>query len=110
MNIETLKDILFHNDIIDKYTTDQLAEQVAYDGKLIDLLLGSIKRPQDYDNKSYHKNFIMKNADKIKEKIECSICCGSYTYLNKSKHLKSKKHIKVASKYKDSIIKNVEES
>ena len=40
-----------------------------------------------------------KNKDKIKEKIICDICCGTYTYFNKSKHFKSSKHIKIMNKY-----------
>ena len=44
--------------------------------------------------KSKYKKFIEENKDKIKEKIECVICKGSYTYFNKSKHNKTKRHLK----------------
>ncbi len=53
-----------------------------------------------YDQKQYNKTFIEKNELKIKEKHTCDICCGSYTYYNKSKHLKSVKHIKMVEKLK----------
>ena len=41
----------------------------------------------------YVKKFIEKNAEKLKVKNMCEICYGSYTYMNKSHHLISKKHI-----------------
>ena len=44
--------------------------------------------------KSKYKKFIEDNKDKIKQKIECVICKGSYTYFNKSKHNKTKRHLK----------------
>ena len=40
----------------------------------------------------YYKNFTEKNKDKIIEKHTCEACGGSYTYFNKTKHNKSKKH------------------
>jgi len=45
-----------------------------------------------------NKKFIENNKDKIKEKIECNICKGSYTYFNKSKHNKTKRHVKFINK------------
>jgi hypothetical protein len=69
------------------------------DIKFMDLFLGSIKKPQDYDHRIYYKKFIEKHADKVKEKIICPVCCGSYTYFNKSKHFKSLRHIKLLEKY-----------
>jgi len=45
-----------------------------------------------YDQNKYNKTIIEKNSDKIYEKHVCDVCCGSYTYFNKSKHLRSKKH------------------
>jgi hypothetical protein len=50
-----------------------------------------IIKPLKY-NKVYYKKFIEKNKDKIHEKITCEVCSGKYTYFNKSRHLKSKKH------------------
>ena len=52
-----------------------------------------------YDSKKYIQTFLLKNSDKIKEKITCNICCGSYTYFNKSKHIRSKKHLLLVEKY-----------
>jgi hypothetical protein len=57
------------------------------------------KKNNKYDQNKYNKNFMEKNKDKIKEKIICDICCGTYTYFNKSKHFKSSKHIKIMNKY-----------
>lgn len=47
-----------------------------------------------YDQNSYNKRFQEKNADKLKEHITCPICYGTYTYFNKSKHIKSQRHIR----------------
>lgn len=57
-----------------------------------------IKPVKKYDTKQYNKNFFSKNEEKIKEKVKCNICCGSYTYFNKSKHIRSKKHIEISEK------------
>jgi len=46
-----------------------------------------------YDSSKYNKTFMEKNNEKIYKKQVCPICYGSYTYFNKSKHLKSKRHI-----------------
>ena len=46
-------------------------------------------------NKLYYNNFHSKNKEKIKEKKDCVICGGSYSYFNKSTHLKSSKCQKV---------------
>ncbi len=51
-----------------------------------------IKPIKKYDNKAYYKKFIEKNKDKIHEKKICEVCSGKYTYYNKSRHMKSKKH------------------
>jgi hypothetical protein len=40
-------------------------------------------------------DFINRNSEKIKEKVCCSICAGSYTYFNKSMHNKTKRHLKM---------------
>lgn len=57
------------------------------------------KEKSKYDQNKYNKNFLEKNRNKIKEKVLCDICCGSYTYFNKSKHLNSKKHQNIVNKY-----------
>jgi hypothetical protein len=81
----------------DNLNKDQLS---ALNPVVFDVFLGSIKHPNEYNTKQYHKKFIEKNADKLKEKTICSVCCGSYTYFNKSKHIKSKRHINLLDKYK----------
>lgn len=43
-------------------------------------------------NNIYRKNFLNKNENKIKEKVMCDICLGTYTYFNKTSHNKTKKH------------------
>jgi protein-arginine kinase activator protein McsA len=43
--------------------------------------------------KKYYLKFKEVNKDKIKEKIICPKCNGTYDYFNKSKHEKTKKHI-----------------
>ncbi len=40
-------------------------------------------------------NFINKNSEKLKVKTCCPICAGSYTYFNKSMHVKTKRHLKM---------------
>ena len=42
----------------------------------------------------YYRNFMEKNKEKLHTSITCDICYGSYTYYNKSTHLKSKRHMK----------------
>jgi hypothetical protein len=54
--------------------------------------------PKKYDQNKYNKTFIEKNIDKIHEKHTCDVCCGSFTYFNKSKHLRSKKHVDLMNK------------
>ena len=44
------------------------------------------------NNHDFYENFKIKHADKIKEKIICPICNGTYTYFNKSTHNKTKHH------------------
>ncbi len=48
-------------------------------------------------NKEYLKKFVEKNKESIKDKIECPICYSTYSYFNKSKHCKTKRHIKLLS-------------
>ena len=57
-----------------------------------------------YDQNQYNKQFMTKNINKIKEKVVCEYCCGSYTYYNKSKHLKSAKCTKLFNKLQ--LLKN----
>ena len=57
------------------------------------------KEAKKSNQRKYNKVFIEKNQTKIKEKIICDICCGSYTYFNRSKHFKSRKHLLIFEKY-----------
>jgi len=41
----------------------------------------------------YNKNFAEKNKDKISQRKMCEVCYGNYTYYNKSRHNKTKRHI-----------------
>lgn len=52
-------------------------------------------------NKKYYDNFKKKNENKVKEKFICPICAGSYTYFNKSKHYKGKRHLAAFNLFKD---------
>jgi hypothetical protein len=56
------------------------------------------KEKKKYDQSKYNKNFMEKNKDKINQKIICDTCCGSYSYYNKSKHMKSLKHLNLLNK------------
>ena len=46
-------------------------------------------------NTKYVRKFIEKNKNMINNKIECPICYSTYTYFNKSKHYKTKRHLKM---------------
>jgi hypothetical protein len=52
------------------------------------------KNKTQMQNHKDYVNFYNRNKERISEKVKCEICGGSYTYYNKSCHLKSKKHIK----------------
>ena len=54
-------------------------------------------------NKEYISNFYFNNPEKLTEKIICEFCGGEYTYNNKSKHMKSKRHIEVTNFIKNKI-------
>jgi hypothetical protein len=43
----------------------------------------------------YYQNFKNKHKEDINKKVLCDICGGSYSYYNKSGHLKTKKCITV---------------
>lgn len=42
--------------------------------------------------RAYLKTFVEKNQEKYAKKFQCPICGGTYTYVNKFHHNKSKKH------------------
>ena len=43
-------------------------------------------------NKEYYTNFKAKHTDIIKQKINCDLCGGKYTYFNRSHHEATLKH------------------
>jgi len=56
-----------------------------------------VKKEMTLEEKREHyrvvnNKFKARNAEKIKEKIKCSICGGSYTYFNKIPHCRTKQH------------------
>jgi hypothetical protein len=51
-----------------------------------------------YDQKRYNKSFAEKHPDRIHAKNVCEVCCGTFTYYNKSKHLKTRRHIAMVAK------------
>ena len=51
-----------------------------------------------YNKKIYYETFKNKHIDIIHKKIICETCGGKYTYFNKSRHLKLKKHIDAVEK------------
>jgi hypothetical protein len=52
------------------------------------------KVKKKYNQKEYNKTFMEKHAERLKNKTICSICKGQYSYYNKSKHNKTKRHNK----------------
>jgi len=54
-----------------------------------------------YNQREYNRRFIEKNAERIHTKTVCDVCCGSYTYFNKSKHLKSARHIRLVERIRE---------
>lgn len=45
--------------------------------------------------RAYYLAFVNKNKEKINEAHVCDVCFGRYTYFNKSKHMKSKLHLRI---------------
>lgn len=48
--------------------------------------------PKKEKRKQYINTFMIKNKGRISEKIICEVCKGTYTYFNKNKHTKTKRH------------------
>lgn len=46
------------------------------------------------ENDEYQQKYREENTDKLNEKFVCDVCGGAYSYKNKAKHQKTKKHIK----------------
>lgn len=59
--------------------------------KNIENIETDIKIKKKYDNKKYLQTFYEKHPE-LKEPQMCQICRGTYSYLDKSRHLKSKRH------------------
>jgi hypothetical protein len=77
--------------------TSVLAESSSITNTETEPVISSVVKKK-YDQSQYNKKFIEKNRDRINEKIICDVCCGSYSYYNKSKHMKSLKHVKLLNK------------
>jgi hypothetical protein len=48
-----------------------------------------------YDQKLYNNKFYNLHKEKLNTCHKCSLCGGSFSITNKSKHLKTKKHINI---------------
>jgi hypothetical protein len=48
------------------------------------------KKIKKYDKKKYNENY--KKKKDLNEKMNCEICGGSYTFINKAHHTKTQKH------------------
>lgn len=57
----------------------------------------------EYDGHKYYKNWYEKNGEKLREKSHCEVCLGTFSFMNKSKHCKTKKHMD-AVKIRESIL------
>ena len=44
--------------------------------------------------KKYNQTFMEKHKEKLRVKNQCFLCKGEYSYYNKSKHNKTKRHLK----------------
>lgn len=69
----------------DEKTPDELKGYITHNNE---------EKPKLYSNKKYYENFVKKHQDKINQKIVCGYCNGSYSYFNKSQHMKSQKCLK----------------
>jgi hypothetical protein len=66
------------------------------------------KKPKKkYNSKKYNDKFREKNHEKLSLKKECEICKNHYTYYSKSKHMKTKKHLKMLSLVKVEEVKEL---
>jgi protein-arginine kinase activator protein McsA len=54
-----------------------------------------VKKITSEKMREYYLGFKDKNKDKINQKVDCEICGGSFTYFNKSRHLTTKRCLKV---------------
>ena len=51
------------------------------------------KPTRSEQNKIYYKTFKAKHDERLKESVTCDICNTTYSYWNKSRHLRSKPHL-----------------
>ena len=56
----------------------------------MDKQVNNKKTTKDYDFKEYYR----KNHSKMLQKHICQVCQGSYSYMNKSNHKKTQRHIR----------------
>jgi hypothetical protein len=54
-----------------------------------------VKKITSEKMREYYLGFKDKNKDKINQKVDCEICGGSFTYFNKSRHVKTSRCLKV---------------
>jgi hypothetical protein len=71
---------------------EQVQIKVIPHVKVCQLKNGELKT-YSYNGKVYNDNFWNKHKDTLLEKHKCEVCGGSFNLTNKSRHLKSKKHI-----------------
>lgn len=57
-----------------------------------------LKEHKLYDQTLYNNTFRKKHNQMLKEKKICTVCKRAYTYYNKSKHMKQKKHLEASRK------------
>lgn len=60
------------------------------ENEIINKIIDNEIEMKKYDSSTYYKKF--KETHDINQKIPCDICGGSYSYYNKSNHLKCQKH------------------
>ena len=71
-------------------------ERCNFEQQYIDYLKPTLNKYKAYTvitKKEYNKQYIIENKDKFSEKFNCD-CGVKYTHSHKSRHLKSKKHLK----------------
>ena len=99
LNLSNSLSLFIQKEEKEDYETTSESSINSSDIEIIELGYPDNKVLNKYDSKKYIQTFLNKNATKVKEKITCDICCGSYTYFNKSKHIRSKKHLLLVEKY-----------